>query len=116
MTALTVKELVTSLRDLVEWEQFGLQLPGIDYVEIKKIKRSDKRDDVTDAKTSLFDRWLSVYPDACWHDVVKALETIKENSIAEKLRKCLKLPLIHESSKAEFPTVRVQISVVKELA
>ena len=85
MSKPTVKELDQYLRDLVHWERFALHLPGIDQTDTDTIKENS-RDDVVDRKLDLYKKWLKVYPNASWDDVIQALEKVEENAIASNLR------------------------------
>ena len=82
----TVKGLVENLKDLVRgWKTFAILLPKIEQPDIDTIE-SDRRDDTVDQKQRLYDKWLRVYPEASWEDVIVALEKAKENKIAKSLR------------------------------
>lgn len=83
----TVPELDKCLKDLVkDWKRFALHLPGIGPTDIDVIKE-DVRDDAVQQKIALYSKWLKVYPDASWDDVVETLEKVDENSIAEQVKK-----------------------------
>ena len=84
MSKPTVEELVELLRKLVHWEQVAIHLPGIDQSDIDKIKKDNSKTD--DQKQVLYDKWLRVYPDASWEDVIRALEKEEENTRAVSLR------------------------------
>lgn len=84
MSKPTIPELNQQLKDLVSWQEFALYLPGIDQTDIRVIE-SDKRDDISSQKIALYEKWLHVYPEALWVDVIRALETVRENSIAKQL-------------------------------
>ena len=43
--------------------------------------------DVEDCCTELFKYWLNVSPDASWNKLLKALETMKQNSLVEKIKR-----------------------------
>ena len=68
----TLAELNGSLKKLVEWEQMAIFLPTIDGSVIKTIKKENQNDSALQ-KFALYDKWLRVYPDASWEDVVHAL-------------------------------------------
>ncbi len=85
MTAPTVAELDTCLRDLTNWQQFGLHLPGIDSSDITIIEK-DKDRDTINQRIVLYQKWLSVWSTASWKDVVNALEEIREMVIAKSVR------------------------------
>ena len=73
------------LHDLVKWESFAIELPGISIIDVEKIKR-DNPLNVDDQKLALYRMWLQVSPNASYSDVVKALRMIKENNMAIKIQ------------------------------
>ena len=85
MAKLTVKGLLENLKDLVRWKTFAIHLPEIEQTDIVTIE-SDSRDDNVDQNQRLYDKWVRVYPEASWEDVIVALEKAKENKIAKSLR------------------------------
>ena len=95
----TVSELNHKLRNLVDWEEFGLNLPKVCPAVIQKIKY-DKRG-VDEQKPALYYEWLKLYPQATWNDVITALKAIEEHTIVETLTEEL-----HHTSKISLkPTV-----------
>ena len=111
MSKPTVKELDEGLKALIHWERFAVHLPGVEYEDIGVI-RKNKRGDVIDQKLDLYETWLKAYPDASWSDVVKALETIDENTIASNLR--VKFPESSGSVNSQA-CIRAQEEVVDKL-
>ena len=81
-----VSQLSLALTDLVRWEEFAIQLDGIDHVVTAKIQK-EVFPDVEKWKMALYNKWLAVYPDATWSDVVKALKIIGENRLAQKVER-----------------------------
>ena len=81
----TLAELQVQLHSLVNWETFGLHLPGIESSEIEKIKLN--KPEVDQKKLSLYNKWLSVCPEASWNHVITALETAQEKTLANKVAK-----------------------------
>ena len=79
----TPAELQVQLHSLVNWETFGLHLPGIESSDIEKIQRDKFH--VDQQKLSLFNKWLSVCPKASWSHVIIALEKAKEKSLANEV-------------------------------
>ena len=79
----TVSELDQSLKTLVDWEGFGTQLRAID-VSVISITKKDVTG-VENQKRELFKRWLSRCPDACWSDVVSALDKTGEKTLAKEV-------------------------------
>ncbi len=85
MSAPTVANLDTCLRDLTNWQDFGIHLPGI-YPSDITIIENDKARDMINQRIALYQKWLSVCPTASWRNVVIALEKIREMTIAESVR------------------------------
>ena len=109
MAKLTESELDRHLKDLVNWERFALHLPKMKQPDICLIKKNET--DVTLQRLALYEKWLKVYPDASWKDVVQALETIEENTIARDLKKAL----ISVRPQARLGNVKVSRDIVEEL-
>ena len=85
MSELTVPELDICLRDLVNWQRFAVYLPQIDQTDNYIIEKNN-RNDVVDQKLALYETWLKVCPDATWDNVIHALESVKENTLASKIK------------------------------
>ena len=81
----SVQELDQFLNDLVNWERFAIHLPQIEQTDIYIIKR-DNPFSVFAQKQTLFDKWLRVYPNASWDDVVLALEKIGEITLSKSVQ------------------------------
>ena len=77
----TVLKLVEYLVDLIDWAIFAQYLPGIKERHIQKIEQENKGK-VDDQKRALYNKWLEVYPDASWNDVIEALEKAERKDIA----------------------------------
>ena len=75
-----VHELDKALTRLSNWLQFGTHLPGIEYPDLQII--DDQYRDVSRKKLALYGLWISRYPDGTWRDVVGALQTANERTIA----------------------------------
>ena len=95
MSELNIPDLNIFLKHLVKWQIFALYLPRIVQSDIDTIERN-KRDDNDDQKIALYTKWLNVYPDASWEDVIIALQKAKENRIATELRK--KFPIVEAAA------------------
>ena len=95
----TVSELNHKLCNLVDWEEFGLNLPKVSPALIQNIKY-DKRG-VDEQKPALYYKWLKLYPQATWNDVITALKEIEEHTIVETLTE----ELHHTSNISLKPTV-----------
>ena len=76
-------QLMKLLDTLVNWQKFGTFLPGIKSEHIQVIEYENRR--IDQQKAALFMKWLSVHPEASWQDVLLALETSQEYTLASKL-------------------------------
>ena len=63
--------LLEWLEPLVDWQSFGLLLPGITQQDITIIE--DFEIDTEQSKEGLFCKWLKKNPTATWRDAVNAL-------------------------------------------
>ncbi len=79
----TVKELCKALKRVKEWGELGINLKDMNYDVIKEIKEDEKT--LEPRKMELFSRWLKLCHTASWEDVVAALESINENTIAKQV-------------------------------
>ena len=80
-----VLKLVEYLVDLTDWIKFAQHLPGIEERHIDQIKK-ENRDKVDEERRALYKKWLEVYPDASWNDVIEALEKAERKDIALKVK------------------------------
>ena len=85
MSTPTVGELVEFLQKVAHWERVAIQLPKIDQSHIAIIKKDNSQTE--DRIRALYGKWLRVYSDASWKDVILALEKAEENTLAKSLRK-----------------------------
>ena len=113
----TLAELNGSLKKLVKWKQMALHLPNIDASVIETIKK-ENQNDLAEEKLALCTKWLNVYPDASWEDVVDALREAEENVLANEIAQ------VHVSNKSNkktagnralTDTVMVEEEVVMEM-
>ena len=81
----TVSELQEALKDLKQWELFGMHLKGMKFSAITEI--DSEHQNIEAKKAHLYDKWLRVCSDASWEDVVAALHKIDENRIASQVEK-----------------------------
>ena len=68
--------LLQWLEPLVDWQSFGLLLPGITQQDITTIE--DFEIDTEQSKEGLFSKWLKKNPTATWRDVLNALTKSEE--------------------------------------
>ena len=79
----TIQELCKELKGVNEWEKLGINLKDMKYDVIKEIKEDEKT--LETRKMEIFSKWLKHCPKASWEDVVAALESINENTIAKEV-------------------------------
>ncbi len=85
MEKVTVSELDHLLQDLVEWEGFALQLPTIIDVNIEVIRKNHPNNNALQ-KIALYTKWLQKCVHPSWEDVIKALQSINQNALAQSVR------------------------------
>ena len=77
-----MKNLSTELATVIDWYILGLKL-GLPKHELDKIdcdyQKNDRR------KAEMLDLWLRRTPNATWDDVIRALEQMGENRVAENI-------------------------------
>ena len=76
--------LIQWLQPLVDWKPFGLCLTEISSHDVLKIEQEFTK--IEDRKLALYSKWLSVNPNATWRDVIDALTSIKENTLAQDIK------------------------------
>lgn len=105
----TIQELDKTLDKLVDWERFALHLPGMTWEDIKEIKRNDRQNNCQ--KMALYNHWLDRHPNASWNDVNSALESAKENTIAEQIKE--RLSSLQSMSQKQLQLVEQHICVTR---
>ena len=80
------KEFNKHIRDKVatDWYYLGEQL-GIPHEQLNIIKK-DNNSDIKMCCTYTFQYWLQVDTTANWNKLIKALEDIKHNALAESIK------------------------------
>uniref|UniRef100_A0A1X7TC45 NACHT domain-containing protein n=1 Tax=Amphimedon queenslandica TaxID=400682 RepID=A0A1X7TC45_AMPQE len=73
--------LLQWLEPLVDWQSFGLLLPGITQQDITTIEQVDTEHQ----KIALFTKWLNTDPTATWRDVLNALTKREEINILQTI-------------------------------
>ena len=71
------------LESLVDWQSFGLLLPGITQQDITTIE--DFKIDNEQSKKGLFSKWLKKNPTATWRDVLNALTKREEIKLLQTI-------------------------------
>uniref|UniRef100_A0A1X7TBV4 NACHT domain-containing protein n=2 Tax=Amphimedon queenslandica TaxID=400682 RepID=A0A1X7TBV4_AMPQE len=75
--------LLQWLEPLVDWQSFGLLLPGITQQDITTIE--DFAIDAEQGKGALFSKWLKKNPTATWRDVLNALTKREEINLLQTI-------------------------------
>uniref|UniRef100_A0A1X7TJ76 NACHT domain-containing protein n=1 Tax=Amphimedon queenslandica TaxID=400682 RepID=A0A1X7TJ76_AMPQE len=75
--------LLQWLEPLVDWQSFGLLLPGITRQDITIIE--DFAIDAKESKVGLFSKWLKRNPAATWRDVLNALMKREEINLLQAI-------------------------------
>ena len=76
-----ILQLLRLLEPLVDWQSFGLLLPGITQHEIIIIEQVDTEHQ----KLALFTKWLNSDPTATWRDVLNALTKREEINLLQAI-------------------------------
>ena len=77
------KSLCAELKTVTDWHQLGINL-GVPADELRRIERDYQGNDRRRAE--MLDLWLRCTPNATWEDVVRALQQMGENAVAENIR------------------------------
>ena len=93
----TVLKLVGYLAGLIDWTKFAQQLPGIEERHIEQIEK-EKKGDIDEQKRALCKKWLQVYPDASWNDVIETLEKAERKDIAVKVKQQEGKKTVHQDT------------------
>ena len=86
MARITERDLDEQLKDLNDWERFGLNLPGMSMNDIERIRIERRHDFIPLKKLSLYEEWLKRCSRPTWENVIEALEKIGEKTLANKVR------------------------------
>ena len=78
-----LKDLI--LVKVIKWYDLGLQL-GVEDTELEEIKRNNPGD-LGACRRDMFRAWFRITPSPSYQQLVEALETVKEVTAAEHLRK-----------------------------
>ena len=115
MSLFTERDLDEHLDDLVEWERFGLYLPGMTSHGIEKITKQKDSDCLK--KLALYKEWLKICPSPAWEDIIMALEKVGENTLASKIKQKTNTcsSLSKENQQASANKVKVSKHVIDEL-
>lgn len=81
--ALNFQNLCAELKTVTDWHQLGINL-GVPADELRRIERDYQGNDRR--RVEMLDLWLRCTPNATWEDVVRALQQMGENTVAENIR------------------------------
>ena len=84
MAKIVFSQLTESLAPLNKWKAFADHLPGIKPDHVERIDIEEKG--IANKKRALYMKWLAIYPDATWQDVIIALEKVEEYNLAKKVK------------------------------
>lgn len=73
------------LTSVINWFSLGLNL-NLEKHELDKIQLDHAHQGNDRQRLEMLDKWLRCTPCATWGDVVRALEQMGENSMAENIR------------------------------
>ena len=78
---LTVKQLIIACKSVTNWHTLGIHL------DITPGQLHDIRVDcqVCNCKTAMFDTWLKSSPNASWGDLIIALRSMGEHTVASEI-------------------------------
>ena len=93
----TVLKLVEHLVALTKWIKFAQHLPGIEEEHIDQIKEENKGE-TDEQKRALYNKWLQVYPEAAWNDVIEALKKAERKDIAVKVKQQEEKKIVHQDT------------------
>uniref|UniRef100_A0A1X7T4P5 NACHT domain-containing protein n=1 Tax=Amphimedon queenslandica TaxID=400682 RepID=A0A1X7T4P5_AMPQE len=98
--------LIQWLEPLVDWQSFGLLLPGITQQDITTIENLAV--DTEQSKGALFSKWLQKNPTATWRDVLNALTKREEINLLQTINDQLQ---VHQGTggNTDAPTSTVPV-------
>ena len=81
---LTVKELMVAVCNVCDWHALGIHL-DLEMSQLKDIDVTYHVHGVERKKAEMFSAWLKSSSSASWADLIKALKTIGENTVASEI-------------------------------
>ena len=106
--ALMLEELIS----VVDWQVFGIQLPGFQDKEYELEKIRADRHSVEQCKLELFGTWRKIYPQASWSDICVALKKVGMPTLA----RTLEAKYVIVASAAERGSVQEKVEVIEHAA
>ena len=80
-----MKKLLAACKDVTDWRALGLQL-NLTTSQLQDIEVTCRADLVERIKSKMFDLWLNNSPSASCPDLIAALKSIGEVSVAGKIK------------------------------
>ena len=84
-SALNLKNLSSELAAVINWFLLGINL-GLPKHELSKIQQNYASQGIDQQRLEMLYLWLQRTPNATWEDVVRALQQMGENRVAENIR------------------------------
>ena len=84
-SALNLKNLSFELATVINWFSLGINL-GLPKHELSKIQQSYAHQGNDQQRLEMLYLWLQRTPNATWEDVMRALQQMGENRVAENIR------------------------------
>ena len=84
-SGLNLKNLSSELATVINWFLLGINL-GLPKHELSKIQQSYASQGIDQQRLEMLYLWLQRTPNATWEDVVRALQQMGENAMAENIR------------------------------
>ena len=103
---LDVQHLSSELQSVTNWYQLGIHL-GLETHELDMVQMDYAHQGNDRQRLQMLDLWLQRTPNATWEDVVRALELIGRNRVAENIRQ----KHIRGGSKLKQSTTKLTLSV-----
>ena len=85
LSGLNLKNLSSELATVIDWFLLGINL-GLPEHELSKIRQNYAHQGIDQQRVEMLNLWLRCTPNATWEDVVRALEQMGENRVAENIR------------------------------
>ena len=81
---LTVKQLMAAVSDVSDWHALGIHL-DLKMSQLMDIDRTYHKEGLKRIKAEMLSVWLNTSSSASWADLIKALKSIDEDTVASKI-------------------------------
>ena len=109
-SVLDVQYLSSELQSVTNWYQLGIHL-GLETHELDMVQMDYAHQGNDRQRLQMLDLWLQRTPNATWENVVRALELIGRNRVAENIRQ----KHIRGGSKLKQSTTKLTLSVCNQV-